>query len=239
LKNNGHNLVRITRILQCKLKLIRVIRFNSCYQFRVMRFLIIRFSSIGDIVLTTPVIRCLKQQVPDAEIHFLTKAGFKNIVENNPYIDKLHYLDHNIDTVIHELQQYQFDHIIDLHHNLRTLRIKKAFAEVPSTSFNKLNVEKWLLTGLKINILPDKHIVDRNMETVKQFGVVNDGKGLDYFIPEKDVVKQSDLPTSHTAGFIGIVIGAALETKQLPTEKLKHLCAAIKHPIILLRRTGR
>ena len=52
-----------------------------------MKFLIIRFSSIGDIVLTTPVIRCLKKQVPGAEVHFLTKETFHSIVEHNPYID--------------------------------------------------------------------------------------------------------------------------------------------------------
>ena len=50
-----------------------------------MKFLIIRFSSIGDIVLTTPVVRCLKKQLPDSEIHFLTKESFGTIVENNSY----------------------------------------------------------------------------------------------------------------------------------------------------------
>ena len=54
---------------------------------RVMKFLIIRFSSIGDIVLTTPIIRCLKQQVPDAEVHFLTKESFHPVVEHNPNIE--------------------------------------------------------------------------------------------------------------------------------------------------------
>ena len=57
-----------------------------------MKFLIIRFSSIGDIVLTTPVMRCLKQQLPDAEVHYLTKKSYKGIIETNPYIDKLHIL---------------------------------------------------------------------------------------------------------------------------------------------------
>ena len=54
-----------------------------------MKFLIIRFSSIGDIVLTTPVVRCLKRQLPGSEVHFLTKQSFGTIVENNPYIDKV------------------------------------------------------------------------------------------------------------------------------------------------------
>jgi ADP-heptose:LPS heptosyltransferase len=53
-----------------------------------MKFLIIRFSSIGDIVLTTPVVRCLKQQVPGAEVHYLTKENYRGLVSNNPYVDK-------------------------------------------------------------------------------------------------------------------------------------------------------
>ena len=91
-----------------------------------MKFLIIRFSSIGDIVLTTPVIRCLKQQVPDAEVHFLTKENFHSIVEHNPYIDKIHLLADSWDLMIHELKPEKYDHVIDLHHNVRTLRLKKA-----------------------------------------------------------------------------------------------------------------
>jgi heptosyltransferase-2 len=199
-----------------------------------MKFLIIRFSSIGDIVLTTPVVRCLKQQLPLAEIHYLTKKSYRNIIDNNPYVDKVHELNDDWDAMIAELKKERFDYIIDLHHNLRTLRIKRALKKVPSFSFDKLNVEKWLLTALKINKLPNVHIVDRYLATLQVFGVVNDGKGLDYFIPAKDEVPVDHLPMSHHAGYIAIVIGAALETKKLPAEKLKELCNSVKHPIILL-----
>ncbi|WP_153796925.1 glycosyltransferase family 9 protein [Foetidibacter luteolus] len=198
-----------------------------------MKFLIIRFSSIGDIVLTTPVIRCLKQQVADAEVHYLTKKSFGGILSSNPYIDKVHLLAEDWNNMIGELTNEQFDYIIDLHHNLRTSRVKKAL-KVKSYSFNKLNMEKWLLTALKIDLLPHVHIVDRYLDTLKDFGVINDGRGLDYFIPQQDVVPPDHLPTSHQLGFIGIVTGAALATKKLPVEKLKQLCTLIKHPIILL-----
>ena len=56
------------------------------------KFLVIRFSSIGDIVLTTPVVRCLKKQVPGAIIHYLIKPQFKMVMVPNPYIDKFHVL---------------------------------------------------------------------------------------------------------------------------------------------------
>ncbi len=199
-----------------------------------MKILIIRFSSIGDIVLTTPVIRCLKEQVPGVQIHFLTKKEFRPLISPNPHIDKVWVLDSSWDLLIHQLRDEAYDHIVDLHHNLRTLRIKKALKGIPHTSFDKLNLQKWLLTALKINRLPDIHIVDRYLATVAKLGVVNDGKGLDHFIPAKDHIAANDIPLSHAFGFIGIVIGAALNTKKLPVHKLKDLCAELTYPIILL-----
>jgi len=198
-----------------------------------MKFLIIRFSSIGDIVLTTPVARCLKKQVPDAAVHFLTKQSFATIVESNPYIDKVHLLAHSWDTVVHELKQENYDYIIDLHHNLRTLRLRKDLG-IKSFAFNKLNIQKWIYTNFKWNLMPDLHIVDRYMKTIESFGVKNDEEGLDYFIPVKDEVKQKDIPASHHAGYIGVVIGAVHNTKKLPVEKLKELCSKIDHPVIVL-----
>lgn len=199
-----------------------------------MKILIIRFSSIGDIVLTTPVIRCLKQQLPDAEIHYLTKYAYRAIVEYNPYLDKVHFLHDDILPVIEDLKKENFDYIIDLHHNLRTMKVKRALHKVPSYSFNKLNIQKWIFTALKINMMPDVHIVDRYMKTVQKLGVRNDGKGLDYFIPERDKVPDNDIPAAQSLGYVGIVIGAALSTKKLPLKKLQELCAKINHPIVLM-----
>ncbi|HEX2934260.1 MAG TPA: hypothetical protein VHO72_02810, partial [Bacteroidales bacterium] len=119
----------------------------------MVKYLIIRFSSIGDIVLTTPVIRCLKNQVEDAEVHFLTKKAYSSILAYNPYIDKLHFLEDSLSKVIDQLKQENFDYIIDLHHNLRTSIIKSRMKPL-AFSFNKLNVEKWLIVNLKINRLP-------------------------------------------------------------------------------------
>ena len=69
-----------------------------------MKFLIIRFSSIGDIVLTTPVVRCLKKQIATAEVHYLTKQTFRPILQANPYIDKIHCLDTDLDATIETLK---------------------------------------------------------------------------------------------------------------------------------------
>lgn len=198
-----------------------------------MKFLIIRFSSIGDIVLTTPVVRCLKKQVPTAELHYLTKAAFRPILEANPYIDKIHCLGDDWEAMIGALQQEDFDYVIDLHHNLRTWRVKRALKK-RAFSFPKLNIGKWWYVNFKQNRLPAVHIVDRYMETLKDFRIRNDGAGLDYFIPSADELKSGDIPTAHQAGYAGLVIGAAMPTKKLPFHKLAEICQRSRHPLILL-----
>ncbi len=199
-----------------------------------MKFLIIRFSSIGDIVLTTPVIRCLRKKYPDATIHYLTKKKFADILQSNPYIDKVYLLDNDFNKTIGDIETEGYDHIIDLHHNLRTLRIKNTIREIPFHSFHKLNIKKWVYTNFKLNLMPNKHVVDRYLATVKKLGVVNDGLGLDYFIPENDRVKKDDIPFSHWHGYVVITVGAAHSTKKLPLEKFQELVTKIKYPIVLL-----
>lgn len=198
-----------------------------------MKFLIIRFSSIGDIVLTTPVIRCLKKQLVTAKVHYLTKASFQPILKANPYVDRIHTLKDNLDELIGELKKEDFDYVIDLHHNLRTWKVKRGLKK-QAFSFDKLNIEKWLLTNFKINKLPHRHIVDRYLDTLKAFNIANDGAGLDYFIPADEELQPTDIPTSHQAGYIGLVIGAAHATKRLPLHKLETICKEARHPLILL-----
>ena len=194
------------------------------------RILIIRFSSIGDIVLTSPVIRCLKLQLK-AEVHFLTKKSFSGILLANPYIDKIHTIEKKVSEVLPELKTLNFDYIIDLHGNIRSRQIRSQLS-AKSFSFSKLNIKKWLLVNLKINRLPDVHIVDRYMEAVTLLGVKNDEKGLDYFIP-KDIVLPSEVAALPPA-FVAFAIGAAHATKRLPTKKIISICQKIKYPIVLL-----
>lgn len=196
------------------------------------KVLIIRFSSIGDIVLTTPVIRCIKKQL-DCEVHFCTKENYKNIVANNPYVDKVHVLKNSISELTKELQKEKFDYIIDLHKNLRTLRVKSKL-KAPAYSFDKLNIQKWLMVQFKINRLPSIHIVDRYLKTAATLGVENDNEGLDYFIPEKDKVVLNSSGDFKAGNYIAIAIGAQHATKRLPLHKLIELCTNISSPIILL-----
>ncbi|QEC67014.1 glycosyltransferase family 9 protein [Panacibacter ginsenosidivorans] len=198
-----------------------------------MKFLVIRFSSIGDIVLTTPVMRCLKKQLPDAEVHFLTKKSMKAVTEHNPYIDKFFYFDKNLKELKQELKKEQYDYIIDLHKNFRTFSIKLSLRR-KSFTYKKESIRKFLLTKFGINMMLKKHITQRSLETIYPLGIKDDHKGLDYFIAEKDVVPIDAIPLTHRFGFVAIVIGGSYFTKKLPIEKLQELCTKIEHPIILI-----
>tara|TARA_B100000787_G_scaffold168157_1_gene156372 strand:+ start:1108 stop:2103 length:996 start_codon:yes stop_codon:yes gene_type:complete len=198
------------------------------------KILIIRFSSIGDLVLTTPVIRIAKQQIEGSEVHLVTKNAFSSVVEANPYLDKVHVLENDLKALIEELKQEGFTHVIDLHNNLRSRKIKKAL-KLPSKSFTKLNIEKWLAVNFKqIHRLPDTHIVDRYLETLSGFNIKNDQKGLDYFIPKKDKVDLKNLPESHRTGYLAWVIGGSYATKMLPNEKIIEVLSRIEKPVVLL-----
>lgn len=195
-----------------------------------MKILVLRFSSIGDIVLTTPVVRCLKKQL-GAEIHFLSKTAFAPILESNPYIDQVHTFQQEISPALSKhLKSMRYDQVIDLHHNLRSLRLKTALGR-PSSSFNKLNLEKWLLVNLGLDWLPQQHIVGRYMETVRHLGVTYDGEGLNYFIPDGTDLGNTNLPS---VPFIAFAIGATHATKRLPTAKIAAICQGIEKPVVLL-----
>lgn len=198
-----------------------------------VKFLIIRLSSIGDIVLTSPVVRCLKQQVEGAEIHFVTKEKHTCIVDSNPHISKVYLLKDKLLPLLEELEKEQFDYIIDLHQNIRSNRIKQRL-KIPAFAFHKLNYQKWMLVNLKINVLPNLHIVDRYMDTLRVFEVENDGKGLDYFMSKKPQFDFSSLPVLFQNGYIAFVIAGTYPTKCLPNEKVITICNKVGKPVILL-----
>lgn len=197
-----------------------------------MKILVIRFSSIGDIVLCTPVIRALKQQLPNAEIHFITKKSFQSIVAHNPYIDRLYLIEKNPNELVAQLKKENYDHIIDLHNNLRTLKLKHKLG-VPSHAFPKLNIQKWILVNFKINRMPKLHVVYRYFETVAFLGVQNDGKPCDFFLGEAQVDTQSDFALA-PGSFIAFAIGAQFATKRMPITKMVEVIDKIDLPVVIL-----
>jgi len=195
---------------------------------KTLKILVVRFSSIGDIVLTTPVVRMLKNQL-NTEVHFLTKAPFVSLLKNNPYVDSIFQIDKSINEVISDLKKENYDYVIDLHSNLRT-QILKLKLGVTAKSFNKLNWEKFFLTNFKTNILPDVHIVDRYLDTVKFLGITNDNKGLDFFLSDADKVDLAEFQKD----YIAFVIGGQHATKILPTAKIISICNKLNKAVLLI-----
>ncbi|HKK61332.1 MAG TPA: glycosyltransferase family 9 protein [Bacteroidales bacterium] len=199
----------------------------------MVKYLVIRFSSIGDIVLTTPVLRSLNEQLEEASVQYLTKPAFAEILANNPHIQKVHVLKNSLSDTIRELENEEFDYIIDLQNNIKSIRIKRSLRRMYFT-VDKLNFKKWVYVNFKINKLPDKHIVDRYLDTLRLFDVSNDQKGLDYYLSENDKKSLSCIPESFNNGYVCLVIGANHETKKLTTAQLSHLIEKINKPVVMI-----
>ena len=197
------------------------------------KILVIRFSSIGDIVLTTPVIRCLKNQLQEVEIHVLTKKKFSNLYKTNPYIDKVFEYDTSLRDNISELKQENYSFVVDLQKNKRSVRVTRSLS-CPHDSFPKLNLRKFLLSTFKINIMPDIHIVDRYFKAVEKLGVKNDLQGLDFFISERNNYPMKELPADFQNGYHAFVIGGTYKTKILPAVKVAEVINKINKPVVLL-----
>ncbi len=198
------------------------------------KILIIRFSSIGDIVLTTPIIRAVKTQL-DAELHFLTKQSFKNLLANNPYIDKIWTIEKKVDELKDRLQAVGYDQIIDLHKNLRSKAIKRML-KVPYVDFNKINIQKWLAVNTPINRLPDKHIVDRYFEAITALNVTNDQQGLDFTLPTDSDTTLNNIKKLYEINlpYVCIAIGASYLTKRMPNELVIECIDRLKVPCVLI-----
>ncbi|MBS4061599.1 MAG: glycosyltransferase family 9 protein [Bacteroidetes bacterium] len=199
------------------------------------KILVIRFSSIGDIVLTSPVIRCLKQQLPEVEVHVLTKESNRQLFDSNPHINKVYSFSEkrSLSEVTALLKKEKYDFVVDLHKNLRSFRVKRALS-VWSKSFPKLNFRKYLLVQFKWNIMPEIHIVDRYFEAVKPLGVKNDHEGLDFFIPKHEVFDPESLPLLFRNGYHAVVLGGQHKTKIFPAEKVIEVAQYLEKPIVLL-----
>lgn len=197
------------------------------------KILIIRFSSIGDIVLTTPVIRCLKKRLPETEIHFLIKQEFSHLLDENPYINRVHLFRGNLKETIRMLRSEKFDFVVDLQRNYRSFRIKNAL-HAPHKTFPKLNFKKWIRVNLKLNLLPDIHIVDRYFKAVTPLNVTNDLQGLDFIIPENKTFDIDDLPAVFEDGYVAISIGAKHFTKRISPQKVVEIGRGLYKPVLLL-----
>jgi len=196
-----------------------------------MKILVVRFSSIGDVVLTTPVVRCLSQQLPGAEIHFITKQAFLPVLQGNPYISRIITVQSSVKEKMAELKAENYDLVIDLHRNVRTLKLKLALGR-KSYTFPKKNIQKFLLTNFKIDRMPAVHVVDRYFEAVKPLGVKNDGLPCDLFLDDSDAVAFP--PELANTSFICVAMGAQFATKQMPVQLMAEVLSTVRVPVVLL-----
>ena len=187
-------------------------------------------------VLTSPVLRCLKRQW-GVELHYLTKSAFRSVMEANPYVDQLHTIDKDVKEIIPALRAARFDLVVDLHRNLRSAKVRRALAR-PSVAFPKLNLEKWLLVRFGLQRLPGVHIVDRYMSPLRKLGLAYDGAGLDYFIPPGEELDPFSMIEAARKPYIAFAIGAAHGTKRLPAAQLEAVCRGIAQPVLLLGGPG-
>lgn len=191
-------------------------------------------SSFGDIILTTPVLRCLRQQKPEAEIHFLIKKKYAAILENNPYVDKFIYYENNLSECISELKAENYEIIIDLHKNIRSFIIRSKL-QIKAYSFPKLNLLKLLLVKLKINFLPHEHLIDRYFKAVRKLNVFNDHEGCDYLILPDENLKAIDISSQYgIQKFYVFAIGGTYFTKRMPAEKFTLIADKLNLPVVLL-----
>lgn len=191
------------------------------------KILIIRFSSIGDIILTTPVIRCIHLQ-QGSEIHVLTKSAFSGILKPNPHIHRVHEWEN---TSPAQLKDFAFDHVFDLQKNRTSRRLVMSLG-LPTTSFQKLNFLKWVYVNTKLNFLPEKHLVDRYFDALAPLGIVNDGLGCDAYYDKTRVSEKIHGMTSERYNIL--VLGAAHATKRISLTKAKEILGWHDQPCFLL-----
>lgn len=205
--------------------------FKYSITFEFMKILVARFSSIGDIVLTSPIVRCIYQQIPNAEIHFITKKSFENIVATNPFIHKTWAIEKSIDELIPQLKAEKFDFLVDLHNNIRTKNLIRKLG-VPSASFPKLNIEKWLLVNFKKSMKTNVHVIERYFKAVEKLHVVNDKLPCDFFIQSGDEIDVTVFGVEDKK-FVAFAIGAQFATKRMPISKMIEVMEQIQFPVVL------
>ena len=141
-----------------------------------MRILLIRLSSIGDIVLQTPVASWLKQEFPQCHITFLTTREFTCILEGHPHIDNVIGMERfrgsgalkKLFAFSREVvKKNEIDLIIDLHDNTRSRLIGWFNPEVKLVRIDKRKLERKFLVKTKINLLKDTPSIHwRNIQDI-------------------------------------------------------------------------
>ena len=178
------------------------------------RILIIRLSSFGDILLTTPLIRSIKKKNPSLQIDFILKEEFVELLQNNPYITNVYKYSvskFEKEALFDSLTSTNFDLAIDLQNNLRSKEIIKLL-KCNTLKFRKHNINKFLLVHFKINKLKNAAQIPLRYAAAAG-GFELDGEGLDFFTN-----KLPDTSFDPNEKYIGLCPGAKHFTKRWPVD---------------------
>jgi len=187
-----------------------------------MKILVLRLSSIGDIILTQPVPRALKKKFPDAQIDFLTKPSYRGIVEAFDCIDNIYEWEDK-KTAIKIIRKNKYDLIIDLHSKLNTLIIKFLSGTKKLVTVNKRHWYRWALTK-KLIKQPNQSMSSLFLKTLTKIGIESDD-----FVPAlfpKEVLKSviyklyTDNGIDRNKKLVGIFPSALHYTKRYSTIEL-------------------
>jgi len=200
-----------------------------------LKILIIRLSSIGDILLTTPFIRQIKKKYPSAQIDYVIKHEFKDLLAFNPHIDTLYSLNLKKDRkalkkLKKTLSARAYDIVFDLHNNIRSNYLRKGCRAGTTRKIHKNKLIQILLVIFKINIY--KKIIPiplRYLNVGADFHIKDDNKGLEFFW-DQDTVKSIDdkIEFAKTESVICLAPGAAHYTKRWPKTHFRELCNTIE-----------
>ena len=189
---------------------------------------------MGDVVLTTPVIRCAHEQL-GAEVHVVVKKAFAGILAHNPHVHRVHEFEGDFDGLLTAIRAENVDMVIDLHNSLRSKRLRKAL-KCPNTGVvRKHSLQKWIFSEFRVNLLPDCHVVEKYFLAAGNFGIENDGAPCEIFLTDEEREKVAQrYQQINSTPWIAIVIGAAHAGKQTPLKKWMEIIPKLIHPVVLI-----
>lgn len=131
-----------------------------------LKYLLIRFSSIGDIIFTTPLPEWLKNNDPDCIVHFLTLSEYTPLLENNPFIDKIIQINRNhsrnkLKQIANIIRGSGYDLVVDLHNSLRSKILRYDLAGISTSVYKKPRWKRFLLFYFHLNRLMDHYDISR------------------------------------------------------------------------------
>lgn len=187
------------------------------------KFLIIRMSSIGDVLLASPLIRILKKEFPDCRIDFVIKKEYLQLIEFHPFIHKKYVFDkanskQSLRAIKTSIRQENYNIIVDIHNNFRSKWLRSNANDSEIKTFKKYVWQRFLLVMLGINRY--RNIVPVYQRYLDSLQLEYDYKGLDLYLPDEAMQYSEDMLKTSIYEFqgavIGIAPGASFATKQWP-----------------------